>query len=365
MRKKQTTEEFIYKANITHGNKYNYSLSKQNGLNKKITIICPIHGNFEQISGNHLNGQGCKKCFIENKKFNNDIFINKANSVHNNFYNYSKLKYKTIKDKITIICPIHGDFEQIGQNHLQGKGCSNCNGGGKKTIIEFIEKANIKHNNFYNYSIVEYINDKIKIDIICPLHGNFKQQPNSHLNGKGCPICGNIKKNKNKFLTINEFINKANIKHCNKYDYTLTKYYNVNEKIDIICPLHGIFKQKPSNHIYQGNGCPKCRESKGEREIREFLEINTIKYIPQHKFKECKNINPLPFDFYLLDYNLCIEYDGEQHFKILDYFGGVKKYEALKKRDEIKTKYCLLNNIKLLRIKYNEDISSILFKNLI
>lgn len=91
---------------------------------------------------------------------------------------------------------------------------------------------------------------------------------------------------------------------------------------------------------------------------------NYINYEHQFKFKECRSINPLPFDFYLPKHSLCIEYDGEQHFKPIDIFGGQKAFEELKMRNNIKTKYCEDNDIKLLRIKYSDNIKIKLKENL-
>jgi len=127
-------------------------------------------------------------------------------------------------------------------------------------------------------------------------------------------------------------------------------------KIKIICKKHGIFEQTPDNHINKKTGCPICNESKGEKEIRIILNNLNIKYIKQKTFNNCKNKRKLPFDFYLTDYNLCIEFDGIQHFKSIEYFGGEKVLKETQKRDLIKNNYCKENNIKLLRIKYNENI---------
>ena len=147
---------------------------------------------------------------------------------------------------------------------------------------------------------------------------------------------------------------RSNITHNNKYDYSKSIYKNLRTKIIIICPIHGEFLQSPKNHKY--SGCPKCNESKGEKMINKILDDKYIKYIKQKKFDKCENIKKLSFDFYLPDYNVCIEYDGEQHYKPITYFGGIKRYEIQKKRDEIKNIYCIENNIKLLRISYKENI---------
>jgi len=137
-----------------------------------------------------------------------------------------------------------------------------------------------------------------------------------------------------------------------------------NSKVIITCPKHGDFEQIAYAHRH-GNGCPSCNDSKGEREIKKFLNENSIVYEFQKKFKDCKNKRTLPFDFYLPEYNLCIEYDGEQHFRPSGFSNGIERFEMLKINDKIKTEYCINNNIQLLRIDYQEKIVEILNKTLI
>ena len=214
----------------------------------------------------------------------------------------------------------------------------------------FILKSKNIHGNKYDYSLVNYVNNKTKVKIICPIHGEFEQIPNGHLSGYGCSKCTNKFK-----LNTTIFIEKSKNIHGDKYDYSLVNYINQRIKIKIICPIHGEFEQQPNKHL-KGCGCKKCSESKGERMIRQYLEDNNIEYLPQHKFNNCKYKNELPFDFYLPDYNICIEYNGAQHYKPVKYWGGIDTLNKIKIRDKIKKKYCLYNNIKLITIRYNENI---------
>lgn len=356
MGKKITTNEFIIRANEKHNNKYDYSLSEYVSSNILIKVLCPIHGEFEQVASSHLKGQGCKKCFLDSRRLNEQTLINRFNLTHNNKYDYSLVNYKNIHDKVIILCPIHGEFKQTPHNHINGKGCLKCGGSEKSNINNFIQKAKLKHKNKYDYSNVIYLNNKTKVKIICPIHGDFWQSPNTHLRGSACKKCGDSVKQNNKKLTLSEFITKCGLKHNNKYDYSLLKNINLNEKQNIICPIHGKFKQKLKNHLYHGNGCPRCKDSRGEIEIAKWLITNNIFFEPQKRFDDCRDILPLPFDFYLPDYNICIEYDGEQHYKPVNKFGGLDKFKKLKKRDKIKTNYCNINSIILLRIKYTENI---------
>ena len=167
-----------------------------------------------------------------------------------------------------------------------------------------------------------------------------------------------------KLITSNELINKFKLKHYNFYDYSLVNYNNSKTKIKIICPQHDIFEQLPYEHL-RGKGCPICKESKGEKNIRNILLNKNIKFTPQYKFNNCKHINELPFDFYLPDYNICIEYHGEQHYKPINWFGGISVFDKLIKRDKIKEKYCVDNKIKLVIIPYNMDINLIINNSLL
>jgi len=225
------------------------------------------------------------------------------------------------------------------------------------TNDEFIERSNNIHNNFYDYSLSIYERTNKKVKIICPIHGVFEQKPNNHLNGQGCPKCkGGVSKTKK------DFINKSREVHT-KYNYSLVEYINMRTNVKIICPIHGVFEQRPSHHV-DGIGCPFCKESKGEREIEKFLLENEIEYTRQKKFNDCLSKKRLPFDFYLPEYNICVEFDGRQHFESVEYFGGVDKLEYVKTNDNIKTTYCEKNNIKLLRIRHDEDVLEKLINNI-
>jgi Protein of unknown function (DUF723) len=294
------------------------------------------------------------------RKLTTEDFIKKAIEVHGNKYDYSLVNYSGCKNKIIIVCPIHGEFKQTPDNHLIGNGCYYCsllNNAKKlrKPYEEFISIANKIHNNKYDYSRVNYVNNKTKIIINCPIHGEFKQTPDKHISLKnGCPKCAIDGRKITQTKTLISFIQEAEKIHNNKYDYSKLVYINNKTKVEIICKEHGLFKQTPDNHL-KGKGCPICKESKGENKIREFLKNENIIFISQHKFKDCVNIKPLPFDFYLPEYNTCIEYQGRQHYEPIDFFGGANGLNSTLKRDKIKSEYCKENNIKLMIIKHSDN----------
>lgn len=299
------------------------------------------------------------------KSLTTNEFINKANIIHNNKYCYDKVNYISSHTKVIIVCLIHGEFEQKPNTHLNGHGCSKCSSelSAKKrtsTTSAFIEKAIKIHGNKYKYNKVKYISAKSKVKIFCNLCNiYFMQEPANHLNGVGCPECSKKLHIRLNTKTIEHFIQKAKTIHENKYDYSLSVYTKSNNKVKIICnQCKNIFSQIASNHL-NGQGCPICKKkSSGEASIRYFLIENNINFEEQKRFLDCKNKNPLPFDFYLPDYNLLIEYDGIQHF-IGKSFSSDKSEETklnqlsyTQKNDNIKNKYCITNEFKLLRISY-------------
>jgi len=347
-----TTEEFIEKCIKKHGNEYCYDEVNYLNNETKVKIICKKHGIFEQTPNSHLKGNGCPTCY-GNIKLTTEKFTERANLIHNNKYDYSLVEYINNKTKVKIICKEHGIFIQKPINHIiQNQGCPLCYGNIKLTTEEFINSANEIHNNKYNYSLVEYKNNSTKVKISCKEHGIFEQRPNDHISKKqGCPNCINNKKKTNE-----EFIDIVNKIHNYKYDYSLVEYINATTKVKIICPIHGIFEQIPSSHL-NSHGCPNCCESKGEEKIKSFLNEKNILFETQKSFEDCKNILNLRFDIYLPHYCVCIEFDGEQHFKIVENWGGVKSLNYIQNNDNIKNEYCKKNNIKLYRIRYDENIN--------
>lgn len=301
---KEKTTEFIEKAIKIHGLKYDYSkvvFGKNN--HEKVEIICPIHGSFFQSPKNHLNNHGCPKCSkLKIQERCAKEFKNKAQSIHGNKYDYSKVRYIDYTTKVCIICPEHGEFWQSPKNHLLGKGCRKCGNERMKIGTDnFIKKAKIIHGEKYDYSKVEYVRADKKVCIICPVHGEFYQRASIHLEGHGCPMCtkGNTR----------DFILESNKIHGEKYDYSKVEYVNNKTKVAIICPNHGEFLQTPKDHILKKYGCPNCHPpySKAEKEI-----VNFIKEIYSGEIKENVRdlISPKEVDIYLPSLNLAFEYNG-------------------------------------------------------
>ena len=193
------------------------------------------------------------------KRVTTQDFIRRAREVHGNRYDYSKSVYVAARQKLTIICPIHGEFQQQPSNHCIGRGCQECGGNKPLTIERFVERAKAKHGDKYDYSLVSFQNVDSKVDIICPDHGVFSQWVMAHLKGFGCQRCGWDSATRKRAFTTEQFIKDASNIHNHKYDYSLTQYVNANALITIICPVHGEFEQHAGNHV-RGIGCSKCSD---------------------------------------------------------------------------------------------------------
>ena len=377
---KKTQQEFINELKKVFGEKYDLTNVEYNGYLKKVIMVCPIHGEFSVRADHLLKGCGCHKCAKEERDkkqmLSQEEFINKANKIHNNKYSYIKTTYNGLKNQITIICPIHGEFRQKAGNHLNGCGCPKCariNSSEKRKMnfYDFETKANKVHNNKYRYIEETFNGGNSKITIICPIHGEFKQMASVHLLGQGCPVCGREKATKliSEAKTKEDFIEQSNEKHNYKYSYSKVNYINNYTNVIITCPIHGDFEQIPKNHL-NGCGCPKCMRSLLEEETEKNLKLLNIKFIPHANKRTLSWLCNQHLDFYLPDYNIAIECQGEQHFKPIDFAGNgekwaFEKYEKTKKLDELKLEKCKQHNTRVLYINYNDENISQIIENML
>ncbi len=307
-------EIFLERSKIIHGDKYDYSKSIFTTVKNKITITCPIHGDFNQIASGHMNGQGCKICANQNKSILPiEKFIEKANLIHLDKYNYSKTEYKGALEKICIICSEHGEFWQNAGSHLHGVGCPACAKNHKSTTEDFILKAKQIYKDIYDYSKIIYINATTKVKIICNIcNTEFEQKPSMHLQGRGCPTC-------------------SRIKNLSKFNW----------------------------NVYI---------SKGEQLILDWLTENHILFSYQYLIELSEIIrktNKVYIDFYI-EYQgkkYFIEYDGEQHFKYTPHFhiGGILDFNIQLKRDRLVKEYCQsIPNAELIKFTYKDSEETII-----
>jgi very-short-patch-repair endonuclease len=232
----------------------------------------------------------------------------------------------------------------------------------RKTTEKFIESAKKIHGEKYDYLNTVYKTARDKVEIICPKHGSWWVLPNNHAHPhlkSGCPKCADNIWARKRAKTTEQFITEAQNIHISLYDYSKTNYINCKTKVEIICPKHGSFWKMPNDHTKLKQGCPACQSSTGELRIHNYLRQQDILFIRQAKFQ---GLPRLRFDFYLPEQQLCIEYDGIQHFKPQKHFGGQKHFKDRQKRDQLKNIFCQQRNMKLLRIPYykKENIEKIL-----
>ena len=418
-------EDFIEEAKEIFPN---YDYSKVNYINSKtkVEIICPTHGSFLIKPNNLLNHHGCQLCgkekIVKKERKSCETFIKEAKEIFPN-YDYSKVNYINNKTKIKIICPVHGEFLKLPKELLKGSGCQLCRKKQPKEKIDktklFIEKAKKNFGDKYDYSLVNYVDRKTPIKIICPIHGVFEQKAGNHIDGKGCFKCGVEKR------SLNRAKNKSSetmdrLKKMYDYDFSISKYTKAIEFIEFKCKKHGIQKMKP-NDMLNGHGCPACgNEAKNEdrkltiEEVKErsiayhgdIWDFTNSKYGKNRserievKCKNCGRINFKPI--YRVIYGRCdycsksqgeswvlrlleehkVEYIPEYSFEdckyintlpfdfylpklniVIEYQGEQHEKEIKffndkhrKEKDEIKRNYCKEHNIKEIEIWYWENV---------
>lgn len=227
----------------------------------------------------------------------------------------------------------------------------------KLTQEQFIKKARMIHGSRYGYSKTEYSSAREKVRIVCPEHGEFQQTALDHLRGSGCPECGLEKCHDSLRLGRDEFVRRAKETHGSRYDYSQTGYINLDTKAKIICSVHGAFWQTPGAHL-AGQGCPLCAgKSRGEERIAEILKAEGVDFLQNHTFPDLKDEARLQYDFYIPSRNLLIEYNGIQHYKAIAFFGGEKQLHLQRHHDWLKRRYARKHRIRLLAIPYWEDIT--------
>ena len=318
-------------------------------------------------------------------KWTNERFIAEAVARFGDRFDYSLVDVKGKDKKVAIKCNECGTiFYQSPKGHvtsLQG-GCPQCR---YKYVAqhesipfdEFKRRAVLKHGDKYIYDKSSYVGIREKVRIFCPVHGWFKQIAAAHVIGRECNLCGNEKIANTLTYSKKDFLEKARLAHGDKYDYSLVDYKQAYKNVKIICPIHGIFEQTPHNH-WKGHNCPICsrharhnygKTSKGELEIEKVLKENDISYIKQYEIIDNNIFNPrsrMYADFYIPDTNTIIEFNGEQHYRPIKFFGGEQVFYKQYERDNALRQYCKEHKIKLIEIPYTQfnNIKEILAKGL-
>lgn len=272
------TKDFIELAKEIHGDEFDYSKVEYINDKSPITIICKKHGEFQTKPVIHKQGYKCPVCRYGGNSDEKVVdFIKKAKEIHvGRDYDYSKVSFKIKTDKVTIVCPTHGEFSQKAGAHLLGQKCPDCakiEGDSKQkrlTESEILLRAANVHGDTYEYDLSEYVSSNEQIKIKCKKHGWFKQLLFNHLKGSGCLECGiDVQRN-----TLADFLDGAKEIHGDKYNYSLcTSYTNVSTDMNIICSKHGVFQKTYMEHIIFKSGCPSCSHtsSKFEQWVAQII----------------------------------------------------------------------------------------------
>lgn len=325
-----------------------FDIVEYNGYGKKSIFIHNVCGVEFDMRIDHLINRGkCVHCDHRKRTF--DRFQIESNSVHNN--EYEILEFVAGNDPVKIKHLLCGSiFYQKGYSHLKGHRCDVCYGNVKLSKEDIIRESKKKWGE--DFTIISEDVEYTKMSKIrhnkC---GNILEQiVSNHLVNGSCAYCANNKKHDKNSIQL-----KSNEVHNDSYIIISDKFKNVKSKIDIQHMQCGrTFKQTISEHL-TGCGCPFCNLSKGELFIQKFLEDNNINHIRQATFDRCIYKKKLRFDFYIPDINICIEYDGQQHFRPVHWFGGKPAYEIQLVKDSIKTDFCLNNNMELIRFKFSDS----------
>ena len=352
-------ENYIKECIEKNGEYYDYSLIPEEFKGTdKIPLICPKHGVFYTIARNHKNsGTGCIKCGYERvsqkRRCSFEDFIKKAQKfLSDGRYEIIENSFTKTSSKIKVKCNKCGHiFEIKGSEFLQGRGCPMCHPFPKKlTHQEFVEKLNELMPNLEVIS--EYDGNRKPIYVRCKIHNYvFKTTSKRLFNGHNCQKCYDDRRSIVRRKDINVLLNE--LSKINNYEYPniFAEYKNNKSKITSVCKLHGEFKAT-ANKLLRGASCPKCEQSMFENYIEHILYDNNINFVYEKRFEWLKGIkNGLSsLDFYLPNYNIAIECQGEQHFKKSLYIRSKYSFEDRVANDILKYNLCKEHGMPLIYI---------------
>ena len=295
-------------------------------------------------------------------KMSQALFIKKLEKIHGKKYSPIDL-YESTHVKIKVQCDCGNIFTASPNKLLSGRGCSIC--GRKKTTeaskCTTADFSKYVHDVTSGEYILEgtYVDYYTKVDILHTTCGfRYSVRPSKFKHGNRCPDCARVSNTRNRTHTHAMFMEKVKLLKLNEDFIICGKYVNTDTLLSIQCrKCDHKYDILPNNLTSNLTKCPVCttilpRKSKKVMLIEKLLLEKQFNFKTEIRFEECRNIRPLPFDFALLDINLLIEYDGEQHFKAINSVGGTSGQRKTAINDKIKNKFCINNEISLLRIPY-------------
>ena len=297
-RNRLSIEEFKSRSCELHNNKYSYEKTFLMTSNDNVVVTCPIHGDFTVAARRHFSKiikQGCPDCtkYVKNNK---DSFVERSRKIHGDKYYYDKVNYIGSGQKVTITCPIHGDFQVTPSLHYgpRSVGCAKCSNKAKLTTQDFIARSVEIYGNKYIYDKTIYSGSSKKLIITCPEHGDFELRASEHI-GKPQVACKNchVRTKRTEKMNTEEFIISAKAQHGNKYDYSESIYVSAKDNITIKCPTHGCFSIRPSAHYgKQRQGCPACG-GRAELDSLSFIESSISKFGNRFSYEKTKYTNAI------------------------------------------------------------------------
>lgn len=257
---------------------------------------------------------------------------------------------------VTLTCENGHTEKRLFDNIARGHGCKACAKENHKSVcIKHFQKYSVEsiltalnQKGYAWLNMQEYINAASILEVRCDKCGCVTHfNVSNAFSNRGCRGCGPYRKK-----TTADFAQIA-LDTDDGYEL-ISEYKTCKDKVTLKHNVCGHTFDMTPDSFTSGSRCPHCMTSHGELEIRQHLDSKGVHYIQQYKFSNCRNIKPLPFDFYIPELNTCIEYNGQQHYLPVDYFGGNSGYMARKKNDEIKRSFCDENGISLVIIPYWE-----------
>ena len=364
--KKTSQEIFIEKAKAQYPD-YDYSKVEYKDRDTSVTLICPKHGVFAIRPRTLLSKEkgkqphGCWECCGMKKPAlnNSETFKEDVLALYGDKYVFHCEDYKCKTSQIRVECKLHGEHKISADAILHGSACIYCNG--RLYPKDWIKNAKAVHGDKYIYD--ESKPPRIKSDRIrykCPIHGWQETRYDCHVDLKcGCPVCAGYPNKLSAEQRKANWVKRCKKKYNDRFDYSQFVYVNNDTKGLVTCKEHHYsYMIDPWMHLRGAGGCPFCTGSEGEVHIRTWLENHHINFVPQYSIPNenlfCKRKH-LMVDFYLPDYRMFIEMNGEQHYKNIAYFHQDSwTFEDQQIRDESLRQYSKRHNVRLLVIKYDE-----------
>lgn len=304
--------QWLERAHATHGDRFDYSAATYVKNTVNVTIICRVHGPFEQKPGSHTAGAigctGCKPVVVGRPATTTKAFIVRAREVYGDRFDYTATRYVNAKSAVLIGCGTHGQVPVLPRNFLhRPTGCPRCSraalhstapkvpaptapemapemaavrarSGGRPQMstADFIARARQVHGGDYDYAQTRYVDINTEVVIVCGIHGPFTQKPKNHLhNASGCTPCAHARRAAACRLTTAQFLEAAHATHGITYDYTYVVYVDSTTDVTIGCATHGQFSMKAQAHLSQRQGCPDC----GRKRMTEGRRLSTEEFV--------------------------------------------------------------------------------------